>query len=110
MNHDDGAADSDPNEILTDPHLMLLSLWVRNCFSRSASRLICRQVLISCLDGARFQKQLLAANELEARNIKQLEKQLGLARRKSKKLPKSFQEDGLDYVITACDSGKDPVG
>jgi hypothetical protein len=60
---------------------------------------------IELLGRARLQKQLLAANELEARNIKQLEKQLGLARRKSKKLPKSFQEDGLDYVITACDSG-----
>ena len=57
------------------------------------------------LGGGILQKQLLLANELEAKNIKQLEKQLGLARRKSKKLPKSFQEDGLDYVITACHSG-----
>ena len=46
------------------------------------------------------------ANEEEKQNISKLEKQLGLKRRKSKNLPKSFTEDGLDYLINVCDSTK----
>lgn len=41
-------------------------------------------------------KQLLDANIEEDRIIKQLEKQLGLKKRKTKALPKSFNEEGLD--------------
>jgi len=33
-----------------------------------------------------------------------LEKQLRLNKRKSKGLPTSFKEDGLDYILGACDS------
>ena len=51
-------------------------------------------------------KQLLLANEAEEKNIKSLEKNLGLKRRKSKNLPKSFLDDGLDYLLDACDSTK----
>ena len=50
--------------------------------------------------------QLLAANEAEEKGIKMLEKNLGLKRRKSKNLPKSFLDDGLDYLLDACDSSK----
>ena len=50
--------------------------------------------------------QLLAANEAEEKSIKMLEKNLGLKRRKSKNLPKSFLDDGLDYLLDACDSSK----
>ena len=46
------------------------------------------------------------ANEEEKQNISRLEKQLGLKRRKSKNLPKSFTEDGLDYLINVSDSTK----
>jgi len=44
---------------------------------------------------------LLQANIEEQKNIKRLEKQLGYNRRKSKNLPKSFKEDGLDYLLGA---------
>lgn len=44
-------------------------------------------------------KQLLDANKEEDRIIKQLEKQLGLNKRKSKALPKSFVEEGLDCML-----------
>ena len=46
------------------------------------------------------------ANEEEKQNISRLEKQLGLKRRKSKNLPKSFTEDGLDYLINVSDTTK----
>jgi len=51
-------------------------------------------------------RQLKQANEEEKQNISKLEKQLGLKRRKSKNLPKSFAEDGLDYLINVSDSTK----
>ena len=51
-------------------------------------------------------RQLVLANEAEQHNIKQLEKNLGLKRRKSKNMPKSFMEDGLDFLLDACDSSK----
>lgn len=41
-------------------------------------------------------KQLLEANREEDKIIRQMEKQLGLKKRKSKSLPKCFTEDGLD--------------
>lgn len=41
-------------------------------------------------------KQLLEANKEEDLIIKHLEKQLGLKKKKSKALPKSFVEEGLD--------------
>lgn len=44
-------------------------------------------------------KQLLEANKEEDRIIRQLEKQLGLKKRKSKTLPKSFVSEGLDCKI-----------
>ncbi|CAH1116121.1 unnamed protein product [Phaedon cochleariae] len=49
-------------------------------------------------------KQLLEANIDEDKVIRQLEKQLGLKKRKSKAVPKSFSEDGLDYLLEVCDS------
>jgi len=51
-------------------------------------------------------RQLRIENEREQENIAKLEKQLGLKRRKSKNLPKSFEEDGLSYILNVCDSGK----
>ena len=51
-------------------------------------------------------RQLILANEAEQLNIKQLEKNLGLKKRKSKNMPKSFTEDGLDFLLDACDSSK----
>lgn len=44
-------------------------------------------------------KQLLDANKEEDKIIKQLEKQLGLNKRKTKTLPKSFVEEGLDCKL-----------
>lgn len=44
-------------------------------------------------------KQLLYANKEEDKIIRQLEKQLGLNKRKSKALPKSFVEEGLDCKL-----------
>lgn len=44
-------------------------------------------------------KQLRDANEEEDRTIKQLEKRLKLAKRKSKSLPKTFVADGLDCTL-----------
>jgi len=51
-------------------------------------------------------RQLTLANVEEMKNIKQLEKQLGMKKRKSKNLPKCFLDDGLDYILDACDSAK----
>lgn len=45
------------------------------------------------------QKQLLEANQEEDRNIRQLAKLLKLNRRKTKSIPKSFKEDGLDCIL-----------
>merc|ERR550519_2768995 len=50
--------------------------------------------------------QLKVANEEEERNIKMLEKQLGLKKRKSKNLPKAFADDGLDFLLDAVDPDK----
>lgn len=49
---------------------------------------------------------LLEANEKEDREIKKLERSLGLNKRKNKKsLPQSFVADGLDYILGVLDSG-----
>jgi len=50
--------------------------------------------------------QLKIANEDEEKNIKFLEKQLGMKRRKSKNLPKAFADDGLDFLLDAVDPEK----
>ncbi|CAL8313708.1 unnamed protein product [Merluccius merluccius] len=51
-------------------------------------------------------KALLEANEAEEREIKMLEKCLGYnKRRNKKKLPQSFADDGLDYVLGVIGSG-----
>ncbi|XP_066544160.1 nucleolar MIF4G domain-containing protein 1 [Amia ocellicauda] len=50
-------------------------------------------------------KALLEANVAEDKEIKRLEKYLGLHRRKNKKtLPQSFAADGLDYILGALDA------
>ncbi|KAG7453738.1 nucleolar MIF4G domain-containing protein 1 [Solea senegalensis] len=49
---------------------------------------------------------LQEANEQEDREIKKLERCLGLNKRKNKKsLPQSFVADGLDYILGVLDSG-----
>ncbi|KAL6097731.1 nom1 [Pungitius sinensis] len=54
---------------------------------------------------------LLEANEEEDREIKRLERRLGLNKRKNKKtLPQSFTVDGLDYILGVLDSGSSAVG
>lgn len=47
-------------------------------------------------------KQLEHANLEEDRNIRKLEKQLKLNKRKSKSMPKSFASDGLDCILYVC--------
>lgn len=44
-------------------------------------------------------KQLMQANVEEDRAIKRLEKQMKINKRKSKSLPASFGEDGLDCIL-----------
>ncbi|XP_034936056.1 nucleolar MIF4G domain-containing protein 1 [Chelonus insularis] len=46
---------------------------------------------------------LIEDNEKEDKEIKHLEKQLRLNKRKSKTVPKSFVDDGLDYLLDFCD-------
>uniref|UniRef100_UPI0037E8C744 nucleolar MIF4G domain-containing protein 1 n=1 Tax=Semicossyphus pulcher TaxID=241346 RepID=UPI0037E8C744 len=54
---------------------------------------------------------LLEANEDEDREIKKLERALGLNKRKNKKtLPQSFVADGLDYILGMLDSGSAAAG
>lgn len=53
---------------------------------------------------------LLEANEQEDREIKKLERSLGLNKRKNKKsLPQSFVADGLDYILAVLDPGSAAV-
>ncbi|XP_017577251.1 nucleolar MIF4G domain-containing protein 1 [Pygocentrus nattereri] len=57
------------------------------------------------LDMAR-RRALQEANETEDREIKKLEKRLGLNRRKKKRsLPQSFINDGLDYILGILEPG-----
>ncbi|XP_024594952.1 nucleolar MIF4G domain-containing protein 1 [Neophocaena asiaeorientalis asiaeorientalis] len=55
-------------------------------------------------------RALLAANEEEDREIRKLERCLGLNKRRKKgdgsSVPLSFARDGLDYILGALDSGK----
>ena len=51
-------------------------------------------------------KQLRVANKIEDKNIKKIEKQLKLHKRKSKGIPKSFVDDGLDFLLEVCDPEK----
>lgn len=51
-------------------------------------------------------KQLKIANDLEDKNIRKIAKQLKMHKRKSKSIPKSFLEDGLDYLLDVCDPEK----
>ncbi|XP_005798637.1 nucleolar MIF4G domain-containing protein 1 [Xiphophorus maculatus] len=54
---------------------------------------------------------LLEANEQEDREIKKLERCLGLNKRKNKKsLPQSFVTDGLDYILGVLDPGSSGAG
>uniref|UniRef100_A0A1A7X724 Nucleolar MIF4G domain-containing protein 1 n=1 Tax=Iconisemion striatum TaxID=60296 RepID=A0A1A7X724_9TELE len=54
---------------------------------------------------------LLEANEQEDREIKKLERCLGLNKRKNKKsLPQSFVNDGLDFVLGVLDSSSSAAG
>ena len=52
-------------------------------------------------------KQLIVANRDEDKNIRKIEKQLKLNKRKNKTtIPKSFVDDGLDYLLEVCDADK----
>lgn len=51
-------------------------------------------------------KQLKVANELEDKNIRRIEKQLKMHKRKTKSIPKSFVDDGLDFLLEVCDPEK----
>lgn len=54
---------------------------------------------------------LLEANEDEDREIKKLERFLGMNKRKNKKsLPQSFVADGLDYILGVLDTGSSALG
>jgi nucleolar MIF4G domain-containing protein 1 len=60
---------------------------------------------------ARRKKLLQEANQIEEMNLKRLEKQLNLNKRKGKNkesdtLHKSFVEDGFDFILDACDPAK----
>ncbi|KAK2586774.1 hypothetical protein KPH14_011801 [Odynerus spinipes] len=48
--------------------------------------------------------QLISDNDNEDKMIKQLEKRLKLNKRKSNTIPKSFIEDGLDYLLDFCNN------
>ncbi|KAK9505232.1 hypothetical protein O3M35_009328 [Rhynocoris fuscipes] len=49
-------------------------------------------------------RALAKDNEEEDKTIKQLEKKLKMNKRKSKSIPKSFVDCGLDYILDVCDS------
>ncbi|CAL1287966.1 unnamed protein product [Larinioides sclopetarius] len=49
-------------------------------------------------------KQLLEANKEEEKTIKRMEKLLKLNKRKKKKLPSSFKDEGLDYLLDVIES------
>ncbi|KAF5893790.1 nucleolar MIF4G domain-containing protein 1, partial [Clarias magur] len=52
-------------------------------------------------------KALMEANEEEDREIRRLEKRLGLHKRRNKKsLPQSFITDGLDYILGILEPGE----
>lgn len=51
-------------------------------------------------------QEMFAAIQREEKTVKQLEKQLHLNKRKSKSLPQSFMDDGLDYLLDVVDKDK----
>ncbi|XP_046821274.1 nucleolar MIF4G domain-containing protein 1 homolog [Vespa crabro] len=51
-----------------------------------------------------IKSNLTIDNENEDKMIKQLEKRLKLNKRKSNTIPKSFVNDGLDYLLDFCDN------
>jgi len=56
-------------------------------------------------------RALLEANIEEDKEIKKLEKRLGLNKRKNKKsLPQSFANDGLDYILGILEPGASATG
>ncbi|XP_030636388.1 nucleolar MIF4G domain-containing protein 1 [Chanos chanos] len=56
-------------------------------------------------------RALLEANVAEDREIKKLERQLGLSKRKNKQtLPQSFTNDGLDYILGILEPGAAATG
>ncbi|KAK7170262.1 hypothetical protein R3I94_000481 [Phoxinus phoxinus] len=56
-------------------------------------------------------RALIEANIEEDKEIKKLEKRLGLHKRKNKKsLPQSFANDGLDYILGILDPGASATG
>ncbi|XP_026884060.2 nucleolar MIF4G domain-containing protein 1 [Electrophorus electricus] len=62
------------------------------------------------LDMAR-KRALLEANVVEDKEIKKLEKRLGLNKRRNKQsLPQSFVSDGLDYILGILDPGASGTG
>uniref|UniRef100_A0A8C1BV73 Nucleolar MIF4G domain-containing protein 1 n=1 Tax=Cyprinus carpio carpio TaxID=630221 RepID=A0A8C1BV73_CYPCA len=64
----------------------------------------------SGLSGSR-KRALLEANIEEDKEIKRLEKRLGLNKRKNKKsLPQSFTSDGLDYILGILEPGASATG
>lgn len=52
-------------------------------------------------------KQLRLANKLEDKTIRRFEKKLKLHKRKSTSIPKSFVDDGLDYLLEVCNTSAD---
>ncbi|XP_025236927.1 nucleolar MIF4G domain-containing protein 1 isoform X2 [Theropithecus gelada] len=66
--------------------------------------------LSAAATAAARKRALLAANEEEDREIRKLERCLGLNKRKKKdgssSVPLSFARDGLDYILGALESGK----
>ena len=52
-----------------------------------------------CQEEEQRKSDLLVANQQDDKMIKQLEKQLGLKKRKSKSLPSSFVNDGLGGIL-----------
>ncbi|XP_026071376.1 nucleolar MIF4G domain-containing protein 1-like [Carassius auratus] len=56
-------------------------------------------------------RALLEANIEEDKEIKRLEKRLGLNKRKNKKsIPQSFTDDGLDYILGILEPGASATG
>lgn len=69
-----------------------------------------KQRKISSLNESR-KRTLLEANIEEDKEIKRLEKRLGLNKRKNKKsIPQSFTNDGLDYILGILEPGASATG
>ncbi len=69
-----------------------------------------KQINKSSLKESR-KRSLLEANIEEDKEIKRLEKRLGLNKRKNKKsMPQSFTDDGLDYILGILEPGASAAG